>query len=75
MESASSEKIPHEDIHIMVKSHLRQVPIITLMSFAGQVATQNYDLAVSNGRVIDPDTMFDAIISVKARDYGKTDHE
>ncbi len=47
---------------------LTLVSLIALNSLMSQAIAQDYDLVINNGRVIDPETMFDAVTNVGVRD-------
>ena len=42
--------------------------LITLIACAGSALAQNYDVVILNGRVMDPETMFDAVRNVGIKD-------
>ena len=52
----------------MIKVLYKQLAAILILVLAGKIAAADYDVVISNGRVMDPETNYDAIANVGIRD-------
>ena len=52
----------------IIKRYLTVGPLVLMMLAASNVFAQDYDLVISGGRVIDPETMYDDIANVGIKD-------